>query len=135
MNTRNRVSGVDWEEIFAERARSGLSIKRFCLAHGIKPTSYYSATKRKRQAPAMPTVADSPARNASPPEDLTTGTAASVSNRAAFVSVQVSDECGDVAHRSPTIRVQLRGGHQLWVGAGFDASHLSRLVAALESAS
>ena len=63
------------------------------------------------------------------------GTAASVPKRATFVSLQVSDESDDVAHQSPAIRVQLRGGHQLWVGAGFDAAHLSRLVAALESAS
>ncbi len=135
MDTRNRVSGVGWEKIFAEQARSGLSIKRFCLEHGIKPTSYYSATKRQRQMPAMPTAADSSARNASPAQDFTMGTAASVPKRATFVSVQVSDESDDVAHQSPAIRVQLRGGHQLWVGAGFDAAHLSRLVAALESAS
>jgi transposase-like protein len=135
MNTRNRVSGTDWERIFAEQARSGLSIKRFCLEHGIKPTSYYSATKRQRQAPAKPTVADSSARNASPAQDPTTDTAANVSKRATFVSVQVSDESDDVPRQSSAIRVQLRGGHQLWVGAEFDAAHLRRLVAVLESAS
>jgi hypothetical protein len=33
------------------------------------------------------------------------------------------------------IRVQLRSGHQLWVGSAFDSAHLGRLVAVLESAS
>lgn len=134
MNVRNRVSGVDWEEILAKQARSGLSAKQFCLEHGIKPTSYYSATKRQRLAQAIP-AADLAAKKASRAAELKAAATGNVSTPAAFVSVQVSDESDDVAHQAPALRVQLRGGHQLWVGAGFDAAHLSRLVAALESAS
>jgi hypothetical protein len=135
MDTRNRLSRADWEMILTEQAKSGLSAKRFCLERGIKPTSFYSATKRHRLALAMPTAADLSVRKTSPARDLTTGTAASLSKRATFVSVEISDELGQAHREAPAIRVQLRGGHQLWVGAGFDAAHLGRLVALLESAS
>jgi hypothetical protein len=47
----------------------------------------------------------------------------------------MADKSGAVHREFSAIRVQLRGGHQLWVGAGFDAAHLGRLVAVLESAS
>ena len=135
MDTRDRLSHADWEKILAEQAKSGLSAKRFCLERGIKPTSFYSATKRQRLALAMPSVSNLSVRRTSPARDLTTGAAASVSKRATFVSVQVSGESGAVRRETSAIRVQLRGGHQLWVGAGFDAAHLGRLVAVLESAS
>jgi hypothetical protein len=135
MDTRNRLSRADWEIILAEQAKSGLSAKLFCLERGIKPTSYCSATKRQRLALAMATAADLSVRKTSSARDLTTGTATSVSKRATFVSIAVSDELGQAHREDPAIRVQLRGGHQLWVGAGFDAAHLGRLVALLESVS
>jgi hypothetical protein len=135
MDTRNRLSHADWEEILAEQAKSGLSGSRFCLERGIKRTSYYSATKRHRLAQAMTAADDLSARKASQLPELATGTTANVPTRTAFISVQVSDESGEVHRGASAIRVQLRGGHQLWVGAGFDATHLGRLVAVLESAS
>jgi hypothetical protein len=135
MDTRNRLSGANWEKILAEQAQSGLSAKRFCLERGIKATSYYSATKRHRLAQAKPITGDLSERKTLPARELATGTAASMSKRATFVSVQVSDEAGEAHREDPAVRVQLRGGHQLWVGAGFDAAHLGRLVAVLESAS
>ena len=135
MDTRNRLSHADWEKILAEQRKSGLSGSRFCLARGIKRTSYYSATKRHRLAQAMTAAADLSARKASQAPDLKAATTDSVPTRTAFISVQVSDESGEVRREASAIRVQLRGGHQLWVGAGFDAAHLGRLVAVLESAS
>jgi hypothetical protein len=135
MDRRNRLSHADWEKILAEQAKSGLSGSRFCLGRGIKRTSYYSATKRHRLAQAMTAATDLSARKASHAPELKAGTTASVSTGTSFVSVQVSDKSGEVHREASAIRVQLRGGHQLWVGAGFDATHLGRLVAVLESAS
>jgi hypothetical protein len=135
MDTRNRLSRADWEKILAEQVKSGQSAKRYCLERGIKPTSYYSATKRHRLAQAMTAADNLSARKATQVPEPKTGTTDSVPTRTAFVSVQIADKSGAV-HREPSvIRVQLRGGHQLWVGAGFDAAHLDRLVAVLESAS
>lgn len=53
----------------------------------------------------------------------------------AFVSVLLSDENSDDPSCGAAIRVRLRGGHQLWAASGFDAAHLRRLVAVLETAS
>jgi hypothetical protein len=38
MDTRNRLSRADWEEILVEQVKSGQSAKRYCLERGIKPT-------------------------------------------------------------------------------------------------
>ena len=135
MDTRNRLSPADWEKILAEQVKSGQSAKRYCQERGIKPTSYYSATKRHRLAQAMTAADNLSARKASQAPDLKAATTGSVPTHTAFIAVQVSDESGEVGREASAIRVQLRGGHQLWVGAGFDAAHLGRLVAVLESAS
>jgi fructosamine-3-kinase len=135
MDTRNRLSHADWEKILAEQIKSGQSAKRYCLERGIKPTSYYSATKRHRLSQAMTAADNLSARRATQVPAPKAGTTDSVPTHAAFVSVQIADKSGAVHRESAAIRVQLRGGHQLWVGAGFDAAHLGRLVAVLESAS
>jgi hypothetical protein len=75
------------------------------------------------------------ARKATQVPEPKAGTTDSVPTHTAFVSVQIADKSGEVHRESSAIRVQLRGGHQLWVGAGFDSAHLGRLVAVLESAS
>jgi hypothetical protein len=135
MDTRNRLSHADWEEILAEQVKSGQSAKRYCLERGIKPTSYYSATKRHRLAQAMMAADNLSARKATRVPEPKAGTTDSVPTHTAFVSVQIGDRSGEVDREASAIRVQLRGGHQLWVGSGFDAAHLGRLVAVLESAS
>ncbi len=135
MDTRNRLSHADWEKILAEQVKSGQSAKRYCLERGIKPTSFYSATKRHRLAQAMTAADNLSARKATQVPEPKAGTTDSVPTHTAFVSVQIADKSGAVHREASAIRVQLRGGHQLWVGAGFDAAHLGRLVAVLESAS
>jgi hypothetical protein len=135
MDTRDRLSHADWEKILAEQVKSGQSAKRYCLERGIKPTSYYSATKRHRQAQAMTAADNLSARKATQVPEPKAATTDSVPSRTAYISVQVSGESGEVRREASAIRVQLRGGHQLRVGAGFDAAHLGRLVAVLESAS
>ena len=135
MDTRNRLSHADWEKILAEQAKSGLSGSRFCLERGIKRTSYYSATKRHRLAQAMTAADNLSARKATQVPEPKAGTIDSVPTPTAFVSVHIADKSSAVHREASVIRVQLRGGHQLWVSAGFDATHLGRLVAVLESTS
>ena len=135
MDTRNRLSHADWEKILAEQVKSGQSAKRYCQERGIKPTSYYSATKRHRLAQAMTAADNLSARKATQVPEPKAAATDSVPTPTAFVSVQIADISGAVHREASAIRVQLRGGHQLWVGAGFDAAHLGRLVAVLESAS
>jgi hypothetical protein len=135
MDTCNRLSHADWEKILAEQVMSGQSAKRYCMERGIKPTSYYSAIKRHRLAQAMTAADNLSARKATQVPGPQAGATDSVSTRAAFVSVQIADKSSAMHRESSAIRVRLRGGHQLWVGAGFDAAHLGRLVAVLEAAS
>ena len=135
MDTRNRLSHADWEKILAEQAKSGLSGSRFCLERGIKRTSYYSATKRHRLAQAMTAADNLSARKATQVPEPKADTTDRLPTHTGFVSVQIADKSGAVRREASEIRVQLRGGHQLWAGAGFDAAHLGRLVTVLESAS
>ena len=135
MDTRNRLSHADWEKILAEQVKSGQSAKRYCLERGIKPTSYYSATKRHRLAQAITAADNLSARKTTRGPDPKADTTDSVPTHTAFVSVQIANNSGEVGGEASSIRVQLRGGHQLWVGAGFDAAHLGRLVGVLESSS
>jgi len=135
MDRQKRVHSREWEKILSEQAESGLSASHFCRDRGIRPSSYFSAKKRQRLAQSQSVAADSPARNVSPPPDRKSGITASAALRSTFLSVQLSDETGTVSCSAPAIRVQLRGGHQIWVESGFDAAHLRHLVAVLESAS
>ena len=135
MEIRNRQRSRDWEAILAEHAESGLSASRFCKARGIRPSSYFSAKKRQRIALAMSTAAGMPETKTVVPTNQRVGIVASAKQNTPFVSVQVSDGFGDCASSDTAIRVQLRSGHQLWIASGFDAVHLGRLVAVLESAS
>jgi hypothetical protein len=132
METRKRLSSAEWDQIFVEQSQSGLSGSRFCQEHGIRASSYFSARKRQRM---------SLSRSAAEPGSVTSAArlvdhAASRSGaaHAAFVPVQLADETCDPPGPSSAIRVQLCSGHQLWVNAEFDASHLARLVSVLESA-
>jgi hypothetical protein len=135
MDKRNRQNSFYWETILAEQASSGLSASRFCRERGIKPTSYFSAKKRQQMAHSKSDPSELRARPMSPAQQDPAGLASSAALPATFVSVQLA-EMPDHEHRTDTaIRVQLRSGHQLWVGSAFDSSHLGRLVAVLESAS
>jgi transposase-like protein len=51
---RRTASGIDyWREQVAQQERSGLSVKQFCEAHGIKDQSFYVWRKRLRKEPAL----------------------------------------------------------------------------------
>ena len=135
METQNRQSLSEWEEIFAEQKASGLIVSRFCEGRGISAGSFRSAVKRKAVVLARakhPSIAITGSDYAMPKSSGYGDTASSLP----FVSLRVRPERGgDSAAVSSQVRVQLRSGHQLWVAPGFDATHLSRLMAVLESVS
>ena len=135
MESKQRLSIVEWDALLAEQEQSGMSIKGFCLDHGIKPTSFHSAQKRKKVLLKAQEASDAGAPNhhASRRSAPAAGRHSATNS---FVALHVSEtSCAATHPCEAVIRVQLRGGHQLWVCSGFDAAHLSRLVAVLESAS
>jgi hypothetical protein len=134
METRNRQSMLEWEKLFAEQQASGLIVSRFCEGRGITPGSFRSAKKRKTallaRAENQFTATGCPSATLKP-----TGCGNTASS-SPFVSLRVRPVTGDDSDAGPSqIRVQLRSGHQLWVASGFDAAHLGRLMAVLESVS
>lgn len=132
MERQKRQSSKYWEEILAEQATSGLTAIGFCRERAITPSSFFSAKKRLRLAHSKAITASFPARPSSFEAQKTVDSVPAT--HAAFVAVQVAEPSGDNCRAASAIRVQLRGGHQLWVASEFDSAHLRRLVAVLESA-
>ena len=134
MENQNRQGLLAWEKIFAEQKASGLIVSRFCEGRGITAGSFRSAMKRKRAALAK-------AENQSLDRGSYSGALKSSGSghtfsSSPFVSLRVRPvNSGDSDAVQSEIRVLLRSGHQLMVASGFDAAHLGRLVAVLESQS
>lgn len=135
MEPKSRVRGEVWARILEEQAASGQSASHFCRGRGIRPSSFFSAKKRARLAQVPGVSAEFPTDQVLLPAMRSTGDVEHGDQRSTFLSVQVSDEVVAASCAGRSIRVQLRGGHQLWVESEFDSAHLRRLVAVLESAS
>lgn len=136
MNPIHRMSSEEWAAIFSDHEHSGLSVKRFCLQRGIKPTSFHSAQKRKDILLVKASVDACKVTPADRRHLQPAAAHAIASHRAGFVGIHVREQSrAKMPLVASAIRVQLRGGHQLWVDSDFDATHLRSLVAVLESAS
>jgi len=136
MESRHRLNSGEWDALIAEHAQSGLSVKRFCLQRGIKPTSFHSAQKRRKILASKACEASHGGKQARPSSLPSLLTVSRQPQASGFVALHVAEEsCAAINSSEASIRVQLRSSHQLWVDSGFDAHHLGRLVALLESAS
>ena len=52
---RQRRTRQEWQALFGEQPRSGLSIQRFCQSEGVTPSSFYSwRTKLRRGESSAP---------------------------------------------------------------------------------
>ena len=134
MDSKRRLTELEWAAILQEQDQSGMSAIRFCKEHGIKNSSFFSALKRHRSALSLEMREDLPETEKSV---LSTRRAESgamrVSAASPFVAVRVgASSASSVGLDSSAIRLQLRSGHQLHVDAGFDAGHLRRLIDVLE---
>ena len=134
MDTQNRQSLLEWEKLFAEQQASGLIVSRFCEGRGITPGSFRSAKKRK-----MAELAKTDKQlmaTGRPSATLKPSGCGNAASTSPFVPLRIRPKSGgDSDAVQSEIRVQLRSGHQLWVASGFDATHLGRLMAVLESIS
>lgn len=96
-----------WADTIAAFTRSGLSVRAYCLAHGLEEKKFYTWRRNLGLSPvARPTptsASDAPARP--------------------FVPVRVVAD--------PTAEVVLPGGVTLRVPVSSDPTHVARLVAAL----
>lgn len=135
MDRRHRVSGREWERILAEQGASGQSASQYCQERGIRASSFFSAKKRARVAQSLPGAVEVASEQVCVHPTSTSSLASADSRGAAFLPVQILKETVMASRANSATRVQLRSGHQLWVDADFDAAHLRRLVAVLESAS
>jgi transposase-like protein len=104
LRTRGRRSRAEAERLVQEYEQSGLSRKAFCRAHGVSLHTLDYYRHRGR------------VRQSSKADE-------------GLVAVELVD---GTAGRSG-LRVELSKGRSIVVEAGFDASHLKRLVAVLES--
>jgi transposase-like protein len=105
---RDRSREQFWRKTLADFEASGLSIRGFCRAHDLHESAFYFWRReltRRDRRSAKRTASSKPM----------------------FVPIRV------VA--SQPLEVVLRSGHVVRVAAGFEASHLQAVVAALEGRS
>jgi Transposase len=97
-----------WRGLVSEQAASGRSVAGFCRDHGLRAWQLYEWKKRLRATEVTP-----------------------------FIAVEVAST--EVASAEPGrmsgIEMRHRRGWSVIVEPGFDASHLRRLLAVLETAS
>jgi len=111
MSTRNQRSGVKeryWRTMVRRWRESGLSVRDFCVEHGVSEPSFYGwrRTLAARDAEAV-----------------------------RFVPVQVVPERATVPAADRTcmgLELVLAGGRVLRIGAGFDTATLQRVLPLLE---
>ena len=97
-----------WRGLVSEQVGSGKSVAAFCRDRGLREWQLYEWKKRLRPSEAAP-----------------------------FIAVEVASTEAASAQPAPAsgIEIRHRRGWSLVVEAGFDASHLRRLLAVLEMAS
>lgn len=110
---RNRKR-AEYERLFAEHARSGLSLRAFAESKGIKPRTFYAwhrELRPGRRKPVRPQV------ELAPVELVAASSKMAPARRASEVPFEIV----------------LLGGRTVRVPAGFDAGELGRLLCLLES--
>jgi len=135
METRHCLTACQWDTTLLKQAQSGMSASGFCRERGFKISSFFSALKRHKISLCLRSGEDlsSAVKANRPARPVVGGTLRAAT---AFVAVQLGMPQAEAGGQdAAAIRVQLRSGHQLWVGPGFDAVHFGRLVAALEPTS
>ncbi|HLI77604.1 MAG TPA: hypothetical protein VKV02_11705 [Acidobacteriaceae bacterium] len=107
MKEQQAEARAKWRGLIAEQQQSGKSVAGFCQERGLGTGQFYEWKKRLRETGPVP-----------------------------FVEVAVKPAArAVVAQVGPgsAIEVQLKSGHRLVVGPGFDAQHLRALLGVLES--
>ena len=97
-----------WRGLVSEQVASGTSVAAFCRDRGLREWQLYEWKKRLRRSAAAP-----------------------------FIAVEVASTEAASAQPAPMsgLEIRHRGGWSVIVEPGFDASHLRRLLAVLETAS
>ena len=97
-----------WRGLVSEQLGSGTSVAAFCRDRGLRDWQFYEWKKRLRCSAAVPFIA---------------------------VEVASTEAVSAQPVQMSGIEIRHRRGWSLVVEAGFDASHLRRLLAVLEMAS
>ena len=111
-NERNRFQAEQrWRTIFAEQARSGLTVTRFCREHGIAKSSFYAWRKV-----------------------LANNNAKSVVNFAEVEVTNVNLNCELESKSAAPITIHLANDDRLEVPPGFDPQTLREILNVLRGA-
>jgi len=130
MGTTRQRRRTDWRELVSEQERSGQGVTVFCRERGIRTSSFYGWKKR---------LGVDDERRAGGPIDgsSTAGQKAAAEPPVRFLEVKLAasgEPIQPALTPAPMIEVRLPHGRSLMVAPGFDAMHLQRLLAVLDSA-
>jgi hypothetical protein len=139
MGTTRQRRRTDWRELVSEQACSGQGVTVFCRERGIRTSSFYGWKKRlgvdDEGKAGVPTARSSSVGwKAGGPTDgsSTAGQKAAAEPPVRFLEVKLAATAEPLTP-APMIEVRLPHGRSLMVAPGFDAMHLQRLLAVLDS--
>ena len=130
MGTTRQRRRTDWWELVSEQSGSGQGVTVFCRELGIRTSSFYGWKKRlgvvDANKAAVPTEGTS-----------TAGQKAAAEPPVRFLELKLAATAEPIKPSitpDSMIEVRLPHGRSLMVAPGFDAMHLERLLAVLDSA-
>ena len=121
---RDPVKEQFWRRTIADQARSGLSVRAFCVREGLEPWNFHwwrqALARRDREVLSARTVAPTNATNDLPAP-------------VAFLPVCVVQDGADTIVATTPIEIVLPAGLTVRVGRGFDPIALDAVLSVLEA--
>ena len=130
MGTTRERRRAAWRELVSEQARSGHGVTAFCRERGIRTASFYDWKKRLG-------VDDESKAGVPTDRSSSVGQKATGAPPVRFLELKLAATAEPIQPSltyCSIIEVRLPHGRSLMVAPGFDAMHLQRLLAVLDSA-
>ena len=130
MGTTRQRRRADWRELVSEHARSGQGVTVFCGERGIRTSSFYGWKKRLG-------LYDESKAGVRADWSSTAGQKSAAELPVRFLELKLAATAEPIKPSitpSSMIEVRLPHGRSLIVAPDFDAIHLQRLLAVLDSA-
>lgn len=123
-----------WRQVIGRQAKSGQSIRGFCLKRGVSEASFHFWRKElaKRDGESRRSRSGSPRHPTAKTSRPSRQSPSSGSRQATFVPVRVASS-SELHASTATIEIALPSGYLVRVGSSVDSEALSKVISALEA--
>ena len=135
MSTTRQERRVDWRELVEEQVRSGQGVRAFCRDRGLSASGFYTWKEQLGYNESKRVEVAAPVKFLEVKLAVTTPPIpASIASDAVMDTSSPLITASELSY-APAALIELRlpHGRSLTVAPGFDAVHLQRLIAVLES--